>query len=294
MPIEDQSVLPSVTRAAIVAGLRALGLAAGHGVMVHSSLKSFGHVDGGAGTVIQALMDLLTPAGTLLQPSFNHGAPFQPGGPGYYSPLETPTTNGTIPDLFWRLPGVRRSLDPTHPFAAWGREAERYTAFHHRTLTMGPRSPLGLLQADDGFCLLIGVGYRSNTFHHVVEMSTGAPCLGQRTEAYPVLLPDGRTVLGRTWGWRERSCPLTDGNRYADELLARGLQRETTVGASHLILYRLRDCFDVIAAILRSGKDGFPPCSGCPIRPRRAAQTLSPDWDPDRQLPLPDSVAWSY
>lgn len=34
-------------------------------VMVHSSLKSFGHVEGGADTVVDALMELLTPEGTL-------------------------------------------------------------------------------------------------------------------------------------------------------------------------------------------------------------------------------------
>ena len=58
-------------------------------------------------------------------------------GPRVFDPQETPTTNGRIADTFWRMPGVLRSLNPTHPFAAWGRHAERYTALHHRTLTMG-------------------------------------------------------------------------------------------------------------------------------------------------------------
>jgi aminoglycoside 3-N-acetyltransferase len=239
-------------------------------------------------------MEVLTPQGTLLMPTFNHDAPFRPGGPGYFSPTETPTSNGAIPDCFWRMPGVRRSLDPTHPFAAWGKHARRYTEFHHRTLTMGPQSPLGLLHADDGFGLLLGVGYGSNTFHHVVETSTGAPCLGQRTEAYHVMLPDGRTVLGRTWGWRERSCLLTDHTAYAAEMAARGLHREVQIGESQVRLFRLRDCFDVIAALLRQGNGDAPPCSRCPIRPRRVPQTVASDWDASRQCLLPDSVAWEY
>ncbi|GAH16154.1 unnamed protein product, partial [marine sediment metagenome] len=187
-----------VSRHDIIAGLRELGISAGDGLMVHSSLSSFGYVEGGAQTVIEALQEALTPDGTLLLPSFNHGAAFREGGAGYFDPTETPTTNGAIPDLFWRLPDVRRSLNPSHAFAAWGREARRYTEFHHRTLTLGPESPLGLLLADDGSCLLMGVGYAPNTFHHVVEMSTGAPCLGLRTTAHPVVLPDGRRVEGRT------------------------------------------------------------------------------------------------
>jgi aminoglycoside 3-N-acetyltransferase len=268
-----------LTRAAIAAGLHTLGLRAGMGVMVHSSLRSFGRVQGGARTVIEALMDVLTPDGTLLMPSFNHGEPFEDDGPGVYDPRVTPTINGAIPDAFWRVPGVSRSLDPTHPIAAWGQHAERYTRHHHRTLTMGPQSPLGLLNADGGYGLLLGIDTTYNTFHHVVETALNAPCLGQRTEAYPVQLPDGRRVLGRTWGWRDGDCPFTDQNRYGAIMAERGLQRQALIGHSTATLFRLQDCFDVVAELLGHGAFGFPPCSGCAIRPRRVAQTVESDWD---------------
>ena len=70
----------------IVAGLRSLGLASGEGVVVHSSLKSFGRVDGGAETVIAALMQVIMAEGTLLMPSFNHGGAFADGAQGYFDP----------------------------------------------------------------------------------------------------------------------------------------------------------------------------------------------------------------
>lgn len=285
---------PAVTRDDLLAGFRELGLLPGAGVMVHSSLKSFGKVEGGARTVLEALMEALTPQGTLLLPSFNHDTAFGEGSPGYYHPQETPTINGAIPDLFWRLPEVLRSLDPTHAIAAWGKNALRYTQFHHRTLTMGPQSPLGLLQTEGGFGLLLGVGYESNTFHHVVEMSTGAPCLGQRSEAYPVILPGGRRVTGRTWGWRAGFCPLDDPALYQLEMEARGLHRQVWIGGCRATLFRLQDCFNVIAQMLQHGKGDFPPCGRCPVRPRVVAQTVPSDWDAASQRPLPDSEAWSY
>jgi aminoglycoside 3-N-acetyltransferase len=268
------------------------------GVMVHSSLSSFGYVEGGAATVVRALMATLTSDGLLLMPSFNHGAPFESGEAGYYHPDETPTTNGAIPDHFWRLPGVRRSLNPTHPFAAWGMRAPHYVATHHRTLTMGlsdatgAASPLGRLYADGGYGLLLGVDYTSNTFHHVVETAVGAPCLGRRSEAYWVHLPDGREVLGRTWGWRERSCPFTDGDRYADRMAAS--QKTVTIGNALCTLYRLHDCFEVVSEILDQGRDGFPPCARCPIRPRQVRQTVASDWDSARKCLLSGSVALTY
>ena len=136
--------MADVTREEIVEGLRKLGVKPGNGLVVHSSLRSFGQVNGGAETVIEALMDVVTAEGTILMPSFNHDEPFREGGPGIHDPETTPTSNGAIPDRFWRRADVYRSLNPTHPFAAWGQEAQRYVESHHRTRTMGPRSPLGL------------------------------------------------------------------------------------------------------------------------------------------------------
>jgi len=283
----------AVDREQIVAGLRRLGLSAGMRVMVHSSLKSFGLVVGGPAAVIEALMEVLTPAGTLMMPSFNHGRAYQEGGPGYFDPLTTPTINGAIPDAFWRMEGVYRSWQPSHAFAAWGADAQRYTRFHHRTLTCGPDSPLGLLWRDGGYGLLLGVGYRANTFHHVVEMTLGAPCLGRRTESYPMLI-EGRMVEGRTWSWRERGCPITDQRRYEPLMEQRGLHRKATIGACEAILFKLDECFKVVAELLRGGVDGFPPCGRCAIRPRRTERTVPSDWDEQRQCLKPDSPAWKY
>jgi len=269
-----------------------LGLRTGMGVMVHSSLRSFGYVEGGARAIIEALMEVITPEGTLLMPSFNHCVPFEDGGPGFYDPLTTQTINGATPDAFWRMPNVLRSLDPTHPIAAWGQHAQRYTLFHHRTLTMGPQSPLGLLQADGGYGLLLGIDYTYNTFHHVVETTLNSPCLGKRTEVYPVQLPVGRRVLGRTWGWRAGDCPFTDQNRYGALMAERRLQRQELIGTCTATLFKLQDCFGVVAELLRNGGWGFPPCSACPIRPRVVEQTVESDWDEAAQTLREESVAW--
>ncbi|RPI62778.1 MAG: aminoglycoside N(3)-acetyltransferase [Planctomycetaceae bacterium] len=283
-----------VDKTVIASGLRALGLCAGDGVMVHSSLKSLGRVDGGPATVIAALMEVLTAEGTLMMPSFNHAKIFEPDGPGIFDPKTTPTINGAIPDMFWRMPGVYRSMDPTHAFAAWGKNAERYIKSHHCTLTMGPDSPLGLLGREGGWVLLLGVGYNTNTYHHVVEMTTKAPCLGLRSDAYPVRLADGRIVSARTWGWRNATCPIDDTAIYSEELVRLGLERTAQIGLCHAKMFRASDCFDVVARLLREGYQGCPPCSRCPIRPLKMAVTVESDWDEQNNCLKPDSVGWTY
>ncbi|NLD44317.1 MAG: AAC(3) family N-acetyltransferase [Chloroflexi bacterium] len=294
MTVSPQADLSHVTPADLARALVDLGIGTGMGLMVHSSLSSFGNLVGGAPTLIEGLMAAVGPQGTIMMPSFNHGAAFRPGAPGYYDPRETPTRNGLVPDTFWRLPGVRRSLDPTHPFAAWGVQAERYISGHHRTLTMGPDSPLGLLGREGGYGLLVGVGFRSNSYHHVAETTNHAPCLGRRTEAHPVHLPDGRTVLGRTCGWRSARCPFTDEQRYPAIIEGRRLARRVRVGGSELTLFRLSDCAEVVLEMLRSGADGYPPCARCPIRPRHNEYTVPSDWDDEREALRPDSEAWTY
>jgi len=55
----------TVTRADILAGLQSLGLPPGAKVLVHSSLRSRGHIEGGADAVIDALLDSVGTPGTV-------------------------------------------------------------------------------------------------------------------------------------------------------------------------------------------------------------------------------------
>lgn len=284
-----------LTKGDLARGLRRLGLRPGMGLMVHSSLKSFGRTAEGAKTVVEALMEAVTEDGTILLPSFNHGAAFEKDAPGYYSPLETRCTNGAIPDYFWRRPDVLRTLNPTHAYAAWGRNARPLLKDHHRTLTMGPDSPLGRLWRDGGYCLLIGIDYGSSTFKHVTETTNKVSCLGPRTEAYPVRLSDGREVRGRTWGWREKNCPISEPARYVQaEMASRGLEITGEVGPSPCRLYKLDDYYRALTELLARGVDGHPPCSRCSNRPRSSPWTVESDWDSGSNRPLPDSEAWTY
>jgi aminoglycoside 3-N-acetyltransferase len=60
----------SLTSHQITRGLRALGLMRGAVVEVHSSLSACGRVEGGAPAVIQALMDVVGPEGTLVMSAY--------------------------------------------------------------------------------------------------------------------------------------------------------------------------------------------------------------------------------
>src|SRR5688500_962738 len=107
----------TVTAHHIVDAIRELGVRPGDLLLVHSSLSSFGRVTGGAPAVARALVDVVSPGGTVFVPTFNYGQlPFDPA--------TTPSLTGAITESFRALPGAVRSLQPTHPVAAIGPEAQ--------------------------------------------------------------------------------------------------------------------------------------------------------------------------
>ena len=252
-----------VTKSDIASALRELGLQEDSKVVVHSSLKSFGYVDGGAKTVVDALMETVKD-GTLVLPSFNHGAPYDEGG--VFDIRTTPTTNGAIPEEFRKREGVFRSMNPTHAFALWGKDAEETARAHEMAPAMGEGSPMDYLYRHGGYVLLLGVGYTRNTFHHYVETMEQSPCLYARGEEYDVIDENGEMKRARTWSWRSKMCPIDDAARYAP--LMKACDKTIKIGECTATLYPMKEGYEIIKKALKEGIDGYPCCAECPIRPR--------------------------
>src|SRR5262249_26453978 len=152
-----------VTRDDLVAGLRALEIGEGMVLQVHSSLSQLGFVEGGAEKVVDALLEVVGPEGTVMVPTFNHGAA------DVFDVRTTPSRNGAVTEALRRRPEAYRSIHPTHPYAAIGKHAAALVAGHPEAGTFGRRSPLGKLADLGGSILLLGVGMNRNTAAHIGE-----------------------------------------------------------------------------------------------------------------------------
>jgi len=175
-------------------GLWQLGLRTGDKVMVHASLSSFGLVEGGAQTVIEAILTVIGPCGTLMMPHFF--SPSYEGPFDYRNP--PPTTCGVVPRLLRTWPGAVLSLHPSHPVVAVGPDAERLTEGHYQVSSVGKDSPVDRIAKAGGKVLLLGVTQWVNTTIHVGEAYAGVPYWGQPRPDRPwgrwVIMPDGQRV----------------------------------------------------------------------------------------------------
>ena len=147
--------------------LLALGLRSNDVILMHSSLSSLGYVEGGADTVIDTLMAVLS-EGTLLIPALSFDT-VNAGNP-VFDARETPSCIGRISEFFRTRPGVLRSIHPTHSVCGLGKHAREILSKHVETDTpVGKLSPFGQLPEYGGKVLMLGCGLRPNTSMHGVE-----------------------------------------------------------------------------------------------------------------------------
>ena len=237
-------VIPPVNRAELADAARALGLA-GRALCVHSSLRSFGHVEGGARTVVEALLD---EGCTVLVPTFSGGTyevwPDPPdviarnGAPawrtrlsvkdaGVYSPAsnEIDSEMGAIPAAVLAMPERVRGDHPLDSFSAVGPIA------HELVDAQTPSNvfaPLEALIAAQGAVVLMAVGLDRLTLLHLAEQRAGrAPFvrwaksadgsvmrvrLGGCSDGFPQLAPSLASVLmeGQVGGSRWSVLPAAE------------------------------------------------------------------------------------
>lgn len=178
--------MDSVAPAALRHGIRRHGLG-GKIVVVHSSLASFGTVEGGAAAVAGAFLDEDC---TIVVPAFSYWCEVSPpagvrlernGGqlmtPGSrpargYSPgmAEVSREMGAIPAWVTAHPDRRRGDHPLNSFAALGPRAGEVTG------GQSPRdayAPLRAAAAGGGCVALLGVGLTAMTLIHLAEQVAG-------------------------------------------------------------------------------------------------------------------------
>ena len=156
-----------LTQKAIEDGLRQLGLSRGDAVEVHSSLSSLGWVQGGACTLIEALMNVVGTGGALVMSAYPVSPPVPltdeeraRGIAWKVRILKEDSTErtgmGAVSDAFRARSDVICQPGPFR-MCAWGRDARLHAQSYQHLLDV------------DGWVLLIGVGIDRCSSMHLAE-----------------------------------------------------------------------------------------------------------------------------
>ena len=164
------------TKEDIFAQLEAMGAPRDRAVLMHSSLRLIGQIEGGAEALLDALIEYFTAEGGLFcVPTHTwHNI-----GKEITLDMSDPhTCLGAFSDLAAADARAVRTENPTHSMAVFG-ESARVAAFIKDEAGVlsgtAPNSCYGKLYDMGGYVLLVGVSHNRNTYLHSVDERIGVP-----------------------------------------------------------------------------------------------------------------------
>lgn len=179
------------TRESLLEQLKEMGIDPKGTLLVHSSMKAIGEVEGGADTVLDVLCEYMKD-GLLVLPTHT----WAQMSPTYtvFNVENEPSCVGILTNLFRKRDGVYRSNHPTHSVAAIGRDAKEYISGEELSTTPCSRTGCwGKLYDRDASILFIGCSLKRNTFLHGVEEWENTPDrLAAEPQNFTVVAPDGQ------------------------------------------------------------------------------------------------------
>lgn len=262
--------------------LTGIGVRHGDTLMLHSSWLPLNGFKGTPAQFNSALREHLGPEGLLVMPSLTYhnqsSAEFLAGG----KPMDvrrSPSAMGLLSEVFRRNKETTRSLSPTHPLLAWGKDAPDFIANHEKTdRPFGPASPFAKLLERNALLLCLDVGFSSITFTHFVEDRL------QDTLPFPLYEaePMTGTVIDREG--QRIECPVkvlsAIANRQRREprliehLTQADMLKQQRLGNSRMTCIRATDLLAGADSLARRGVHFFdpPPGAGNHHLPRHPRQ----------------------
>ena len=250
-----------VTKEELVKALKFVGLGKNMNVEIHVSLSSMGYVIGGARTVVDALMEIITEGGTILMPTqttYNSDPSTwvnPPASPSVWQdirdnmPAYDPEKSdllmmGVVAENFRQRDGVIRSNHPTASFAAWGRYARVLCNRQSLHFPLAEESPVARLYELKGHVLLIGTDLTAATCLHLAEY---------RTECRPIKVETACMLTDGKRGWKrylDLNLDSSDFEKIRPELNRKNLLRETVLNDCRISLFPVNAAVDEATVFL--------------------------------------------
>jgi aminoglycoside 3-N-acetyltransferase len=241
-----------LTQKDIVEDLKKLGLERGTAVEVHSSLSSLGFVEGGAPTVIKALMEVVGEAGALVMSAYRVTLPLpltdEEKARGIIAKVRLldddaagKTGMGIIADTFSQWPNTCLGQGE-HRVCAWGHNADLHSQGYEYLLSIG------------GWVLLMGVGITRCSSMHIAESKVEWP--QALTEHFQLPEDLQRQYPATEWYIQyqdpHKSMPENAWEKVRLEGERRGLIKRGAIGQAECLIFNGKSVVDIYEEFLRA------------------------------------------
>lgn len=238
-----------LTKKELVEGFKSLGLKSGDTVLVHSSYKSLGGVQGGPQIVIDSLLETIGQKGTLIMPAFNFD--FCKGATWDYK--NTPSHMGIITELVRNNPESTRVFHPIYSFSILGQHKETLGEIHNRS-AYGADSLFAQLRMLDAKIMVIGLDYTNSMtyFHHIEEME-GVNYRYMKDFTGEIIDREGNSSI-QTYSMLVRDIDMgvvTEVNPMGKLLEEAGIIRKGQIGEAEVAVMKAKEVYEFTAKEMR-------------------------------------------
>lgn len=243
----------------IIDGLTKAGIQRGSLLMIHSSLSAIGTVKGGAETIVDCLLDVIGPKGTIVVPTFTYPAdyPASRDTKWIFDPVKTPSGMGAITNAVRNRPDAKRSIHLWHSIAAIGPLARNITRTG-KSSAWNEDSPMAWIFRNGGWVLLLGVPYQNLTAIHIWEVEFGVDYREDFDVERRLRRPDGSltSLISRVHD-RKASHPGSDFNRFGERMEIEGNIILGHVGNAVTRLFRANDAYNLAKTMYKEDNRTF-------------------------------------
>ena len=239
----------------ILDDIKNLGIKKDDKIMIHSSLKKVGQIDGGGDTLLDAFCDYLGESGLLVIPCHTWGTIKDYDN---LFDINLPSNLGVLPNLFRVRKGVYRSMHPTHSMCAFGKDAKAFVQGEvGNDCFCGDNGCMNKLLKMGGKVLLMGVSLTSCTFFHLIEEQTYKEhfWFKDSPDIFKIKLPDGKVVDNPVFDTK------IDTSLYFDKALDIVKGHSSTnlgkVGNADCILLDMQSIYPIIQNLILNDKHFF-------------------------------------
>ena len=241
--------------------LKNLGIKHDDNVLIHSSMKSIGEVEGGADTVLDVFIEYLSENGNIALPSHTWRQISLDGDLVIFDPEKEPSCVGLLTEMFRKRKGVLRSLHPTHSIAIIGKDKDYFVKDEHLIDTpCGRKGCWGKLYDMDFKIFFLGCGTKCNTYIHGIEEWLDIPDrLTDEYQQLKIVMPDG-SIFDRPMRRHFNSRDIDPSHNYdkiQPYMEEKGLAVKSKFGDADCVVEKARDIYDVTADLLRQDMNFF-------------------------------------